>query len=174
MKKCIFMTLMFTLVAGTAGFAQSDQPTLGDLARQQKHDKKVVKELTNEDVATSRPEAEVQPAKAQTMTTASASAPAAAKTPAKASDAKPASTAKDTPEVSELKQKLNSYKAEQEGWKQTAKKYEGLLANETDDFRRQMYQDALEGDKHNAELFQGKIDQTQQDLAKAEKAAQDH
>jgi len=32
-----------------------------------------------------------------------------------------------------------------------------------------MYQDALEGDKQNVQVFQNKIDQTQSDLEKAEK-----
>jgi hypothetical protein len=46
-----------------------------------------------------------------------------------------------------------------------------LLANETSDFRRQMYQDALQGDRQNVEVFQNKIDQAQADLAKAEKSS---
>jgi len=70
-----------------------------------------------------------------------------------------------------LKQKLSSYKQEQDGWKQSAKKYEDLLANETSDFRRQMYQEALQGDKQNVQVFQNKIDQAQTDLAKAEQAS---
>ncbi len=66
---------------------------------------------------------------------------------------------------------MNSYKEEQEGWKRTAKKYEDLLATETSDFRRQMYEEALQGDRQNVEIFQNKIDQTQADLAKAEKSS---
>ena len=73
--------------------------------------------------------------------------------------------------MAELKQKLTSYQQEQDGWKKSAKRYEDLLANETSDFRRQMYQDALQGDKQNVEVFQNKIDQAQADLAKAEKAS---
>ena len=74
-----------------------------------------------------------------------------------------------------MKQKLSSYKQEQDGWKQSAKKYEDLLANETSDFRRQVYQEALEGDKQNVQVFQNKIDQARADLDKAEKASsQDH
>jgi hypothetical protein len=97
------------------------------------------------------------------------SSQAAAKNPDKAKDngKSPAAT-KETPEVAELKQKLSSYKQEQDGWKQSAKKYEDLLANETSDFRRQMYEDALQGDQQNVQTVQEKIDQTQTDLAKAE------
>jgi hypothetical protein len=78
---------------------------------------------------------------------------------------------KDSPQVAELKQKLTSYQQEQDGWKKSAKKYEDLLANETSDFRRQMYEEALQGDRENVEIFQNKIDQTQSDLAKAEKSS---
>jgi hypothetical protein len=176
MKKHSCTTLIFLLAAGGACMAQSDQPTLGDLAKQQRHDKKVVKVLTNDDVATVRPDTSVQSAKAEpTSVTAAPVSPAAAKAPDKTSDAKTAASApKDPPEIAELKQKLNSYKGEQEGWKKTAKRYEDLLANETDEFRRQMYQDSLEGDRKNVEIFQNKIDQTQDELAKAEKASQGH
>ena len=62
--------------------------------------------------------------------------------------------------MTELKQELGSYKAEQEGWERTAKKYEDLFATETSDFRRQMYEEALQGDRQNVEIFQNKIDQT--------------
>ena len=82
-----------------------------------------------------------------------------------------ASAPKDPPAVAELKQKLTSYKAEQEGWKRTAKKYEDLLATETSAFRRQMYEEALQGDRQNVEIFQNKIDQTEADLSKAEKSS---
>lgn len=176
MKKYLFATLIFLLVAGGACVAQSDQPTLGELAKKHRLEEKnlVVKAkvLTNEDVATSTPSAQTQSAPAVSASTATPapSGAAAAKGPDKASDTGkgPAAT-KDSPEVAELKQKLSSYKQQQDGWKQSAKKNEDLLANETSDFRRQMYQDAMQGDKQNVQVMQDKIDQTQADLAKAEK-----
>jgi hypothetical protein len=102
--------------------------------------------------------------------TAPATAEAAAKGQEKAKDTQKAAP-KDPPQVAELKQKLTSYKQEQDGWKKSAKRYEDLLANETSDFRRQMYEEALQGDKQNVEIFQNKIDQTQADLQKAEKSS---
>ena len=178
MKKLNCATLIFLLAGGGACVAQSDQPSLGDLAKQQHHqEKKVVKVLTNDDVATVRPDTQAQTTKPGTALAAASSAPeTSAKGPEKAKDAEKASSApqsgpKDTPEVAELKQKLSSYKAEQEGWKRTAKKYEDLLATETSDFRRQMYEEALQGDRQNVEIFQNKIDQTEADLSKAEKAS---
>jgi hypothetical protein len=173
MKKYSYMTVIFLLTAGGACVAQSDQPSLGDLAKQHRQEKKAVKVLTNDDVATVSPETPAQAAKADSAPSAASTAPeAAAKSPEKAKDAtKNASAPKDPPEVAELKHKLDSYKDEQEGWKRTAKKYEDLLATETSEFRRQTYEEALQGDKRNVEIFQNKIDQAQTDLAKAEKSS---
>ena len=176
MKRYVFAALIFLLAAGGACVAQSDGPSLGELAKKHRQEEKnlAVKVLTNEDVATSTPSA---PAVTASTATAAPSAAAAAKSPDKASDTGkgPAATSsaasKDTPEVAELKQKLSSYKQQQDGWKQSVKRNEDLLANETSDFRRQMYQDALQGDKQNVQVMQDKIDQAQSDLDKAEKAS---
>jgi len=171
MNKRSYTMLIFVLAAGGLCAAQSDQPSLGDLAKKTRQEKKVVKVFSNDDVATVTPDTSSQSAKA-----ASSAAPAASETaakgPEKAKGTQKADAApKDTPEVAELKQKLTSYKQEQDGWKKSAKRYEDLLANETSDFRRQMYQDALQGDRQNVEVFQNKIDQAQADLAKAEKSS---
>lgn len=176
MKKYVFATLIFLMAAGGTCMAQSDEPSLGDLAKKHRQEEKKLavktKVFTNEDVATSTPSA---PAVTASASTPAPAATAAAKSTDKAGDtskaAAPSSAAtKDAPEVAQLKQKLSTYKEQQDGWKQSAKKYEDLLANETSDFRRQMYQDALQGDRQNVQSMQDKIDQTQSDLAKAEKA----
>jgi hypothetical protein len=175
--KLLEATLIFLLAAGGACAAQSDQPSLGDLAKQNRQGKKEVKILTNDDVATVRPETQKQSTNPDNATPVSpAASEAAVKSSDKTKDAvKASSTAKsapkDPPQVAELKQKLTSYKEEQEGWKKSAKKYEDLLANEPSEFRRQMYEEALQGDKQNVEIFQDKIDQTQADLSKAEKSS---
>ena len=179
MKRYVFAALIFLLAAGGACAAQSDEPSLGDLARKHRQEEKGLavkaKVLTNEDVATSTPSAQAQSAPTVSASaSASTAAPASsgAKGPDKAADAgKSPAAIKDTPEVAELKQKLSTYKQQQEGWKQSAKKYEDLMANETSDFRRQMYQDALQGDKQNVQVMQDKIDQAQSDLNKAEKGS---
>jgi hypothetical protein len=177
----MFATLIFLLAAGSACVAQSDEPSLGELAKKHRQEERnvafKVKVLTNEDVATSTPSAQAQSAPVVSASTATPAASAAAKSADKASDtgktaaAASSAASKDTPEVAELKQKLSSYKQQQDGWKQSAKKNEDLLANETSDFRRQMYEDALQGDKQNVQVMQDKIDQTQSDLDKAEKAS---
>ena len=178
MNKYVFATLIFLMTAGGACMAQSDEPSLGDLAKKHRQEEKNLpvkaKVFTNEDVATSTPSA---PAVSASTAAAAPSATAAAKGTDKAGDtgkgpaAASSAASKDTPEVAELKQKLSSYKQEQDGWKQSVKKYEDLLANETSDFRRQVYQEAMEGDKQNVQVYQNKIDQAKSDLANAEKAS---
>jgi hypothetical protein len=178
MSKALWFAALFMLASGAACIAQSEQPSLGDLARKQHGDRKTVKTFTNEDVATTHPDA--QPASSAGVsasgvasggTLADASAKAEAKADTKKSESAGAPARKDAPEVAELKSKISSYKLEQDGWKRSAKRYQDLLANETSDFRRQMYQDALQGDQNNVQLYQDKIDQAQADLAKAEKDA---
>ena len=173
MSKTFNCAVLFLLISGTACIAQSDQPSLGDLARKHRGEVKQVKTLTNEDVATVQPSAPTSSA-ASTPAASGAALPdgGSSKTEAKEDSKKsePASAAtKDAPEVAELKNKISSYKTEQDGWKRAAKRNQDLLANEKDDFRRQMYQDRLQGDQDNVQLFQDRIDQAQSDLAKAEK-----
>ena len=166
-------TLIFLLAAGGACVAQSDQPSLGDLAKKTRQEKKVVKVFSNDDVAMVKPDTSSQSAKVA-PSTAAAAPEAAAKGQEKPKDKdtqKAVAVSKDSPQVAELKQKLTSYQQEQDGWKKSAEKYEDLLANETSDFRRQMYEEALQGDRENVEIFQNKIDQAQADLAKAEKSS---
>jgi len=174
MKKPIYAVLLLLLGAGVC-LAQSEQPSLGDLAKPHKADKKT-RVFTNEDVATSSPAVD----NAQPAAKASASSAASGKDSkvpeGKAGDkkegaAKNASSGKDSAEVAELKQKISGYKAEQEGWKKSAKRYQDLLTTETSDFRRQMYQDALQGDQNNIQVYQNKIDQAEADLANAQKAS---
>jgi hypothetical protein len=176
MRKSIYGVLALVLAAGSAAVGQSQQePSLGELAKQHRGEKKVAKVFTNEDVATSSTSSASQSSPAATAPaspSSSASSGSDAKAESKKENAgKEAAKTKDTPEVAELKQKLSSYKEQQEGWKKSAKRYQDLLATETSDFRRQMYQDALQGDQQNVQLYQDKIDQAQADLAKAEKAS---
>ena len=171
MKKYILATTLLFLMGG-ACLAQSAEPSLADVAKA-RHSTKKSRVITNDDIATLHPESQSEPVSAKVAPTASDS------TAATGSAAKPAekkesaqsnsSTSKDSPAVAELKKKLNSYKEEQESWKRSAKRYEDLLTNENDSFRREMYQDALDGDKRNVAIFQEKIDQTQAELAKTQK-----
>src|SRR5438270_12566206 len=109
MKKVNCATLIFLLAAGGACVAQSDQPSLADLAKQHRQEKKAVKVLTNDDVATVKPDTQAQTTKADTQPAAASSPPeTAAKGPEKAKDdAKNEDSAqKDPPAVARLKQQL--------------------------------------------------------------------
>jgi chromosome segregation ATPase len=86
-------------------------------------------------------------------------------------DAGKSSTPPAQNQVDQLKKELDGLKAQQEGWKSSAQRYEQKLATETSDFRRTMYQDALDNDRRNVSLFQHKIDETESKLAGAEDAA---
>src|SRR6185503_15527669 len=109
MKKLNYATLIFLLAAGGACVAQSDQPSLGDLAKQNREGKKVVKVLTNDDVATVRPETQSQSRNTDSAASAApATSEAAAKGPDKSKDAEKASSAaksapKESPQLTELK-----------------------------------------------------------------------
>jgi hypothetical protein len=175
MKHFIFAAMCCLLLAGGACFAQSAEPSLADLAKERHVTKKASRTITNDDIATTTPQTSNEQSAAKVAPGAAGSSAAASssgKSAEKAENGKNNSSAsKDAPAVAELRKKLDSYKEQQDGWKRSAKRYEDLLANETSDFRRQMYQDALESDKHNVAFFQEKIDQTQADLAKAQKGA---
>jgi len=107
MRKYVFATLIFILAAGGACVAQSDQPTLGELAKKHRQEEKGLavkaKVFTNEDVATSTPSRQEQSAPAVSSSTAAGAgttAPSAAdkaKSPDKAADTGKSPASKDSP-----------------------------------------------------------------------------
>jgi hypothetical protein len=166
------------LAAGAVCWAQSDTPSLADVARQKKETKKAKLVLSDDDVSYSPSLASSSdntsgsgaPAAAPdkhdadskgTDKTANDSAKATGKT-----DTGNGASSKDNPAVTELKKKLDSLKEQQDSWKHSVQRYQDLLANETDDFRRQTYQDALDNDQKNVSLYQKNIDDVQAQLAK--------
>jgi hypothetical protein len=168
MKKSFWMTSGVMLLGCGLCLAQSEQPSLGELAKENKTAHKAGKTFTEADLTSTRTNA----------TEAVTAAPAAA------SDERTGSTAsnekkdnaketgpagKDRPAVTELTKQAESYRQERDTWKSSAKRYEALLANETNDFRRQMYQDAIENDKKNIAFYQQKLDQAQSELVNAQK-----
>ena len=70
-----------------------------------------------------------------------------------------------------MKKQLDRYTEERDGWKKAVQRYEELLQNETSQFRRETYQEALDVDRHNVELYQQKIDQLQEQIGKAHEKA---
>jgi hypothetical protein len=172
--------------------AQSAAPSVADVARKIRSEKKSVVTLSDDNFVRHTPvDSNTSVPVADTRTSAgepqSASAGGSANT-AKG-EAKSGKTAEDLKKEDakkkedskqeELKKQLDSYKVDRDGWNQSAKRYENLLANEPDQFRRQMYQDALDNDRRNISLYQKKIDETEgkmgtdsgADAAKADQTA---
>lgn len=148
-------------------FAQSEQPrSLGELARQNRRDKKAVLIVTEDNIQSSSGRVSV----VGDDSAKPAPAPAESSAQKKAGDNNQTASSKDNSEVAELKKKVDSYREQQDGWKRSAKQYEDLLASETNDFRRETYQTALANDRVNVELFQQKIDQAQADLSRSQQA----
>jgi hypothetical protein len=171
--KTLFALTLFLMTAGGMCSAQSDSQSLADVARQNKSDKKPAVVVTDDDVNVApRPEtsaaAAAGGAKSDAGKTAEPTGDAKAKPDKKGPGDK--TSGGQSAEVANLKKQLDAYKAERDSWNNSAKRYEDQLANETDAFRRQVAQDALDNDKKNTALYQQKIEQTQADLAKAQAA----
>ena len=165
---------IFVMAAGALCVAQSDSPSLGDLARKSRSEKKPAATLTTvkltEDNFVRQQPVESKSGASDSLADTKSSAgdqqsgrAASAAKPA-SGDAKSATAGDRTKEdlkKEELKKQLDSYKATRDAWDKSAKRYEDLMANETDEFRRQMYQDALNNDRGNIAFYQNKIDQAE-------------
>ncbi len=168
MKKHLCLTFLFVAFASGMCLAQTDSadntPSLGDIARRQQHHAKKVAEkvFTDEDLPPPSALPQGQSGAAEQPGSAT-KADAAEKTAGKSDKvAKPESAAaKPDDAASERKKKLDHYTTERDAWQRASKRYEDLLANEKDEFRRQTYEDALSKNRHNAELYQEKIDEMQ-------------
>jgi hypothetical protein len=165
----------FLLVTAGLCLAQSESPSLADLARKSRSGKKPAATLATvnltEDNFVRR--APVEPKTIASASAADAKAPAGEKqSDATSGSAKPGSGNEKSTKADELKKaedlkkeelkkQLDSFKASRDAWSQSANRYENLLANETDEFRRQMYQDALDNDRQNVSVYQKKIDEAE-------------
>lgn len=164
MLKKSYAIAIFVLCAAALCVAQSDSPSLGDLARKSRSDKKPAARLTSvkltDDNFVRRAPVE---SKSVASTPNADSIPSAGDQqfgPAENSS-KPASAKAADVKKEEQKKQLDSFKATRDAWNKSAQRYEDLMANETDEFRRQMYQDALDNDRGNVALYQKKIDEAE-------------
>ena len=132
-----FFPAFFLMTGVVTCVAQSDSPSLAELAKQNQTDKKAARTFTDDNTQRTAPPIEdrktVVPASDQKKDTRNIS---------------PAS--KDSMRVAEIQKTLDSLKQNQAGWSKSAKDYENKLANETSDFRRQVYLEALENDRKPA------------------------
>jgi hypothetical protein len=158
MKTILCLTTFFLMTGVLTCVAQSDAPSLAEIARQNQSTRKAMKVFNDDNTQRTAPSVEAR-----------ATVPAATATELKKNTSSPAS--KDSAKVAELQKALDSLKQNQAGWSKSAKDYETKLANETSDFRRQIYLEALENDKKNVESYQSQINDAQAALKKAQSAA---
>jgi hypothetical protein len=173
MNKNPWVTFGIVLLGVGMCLAQSEQPSLAELAKRNKAERKAAKTFTEADLpgrkANTTETAVAGPASQNASRETTGSADVSAGKKASTKETRPAT--KDAPAVADLKKKIESYQQDEDMWKQSAKRYEDLLANETNDFRRETYEGAMENDKKNAALYQEKLSQAQSDLVNAQKAA---
>lgn len=158
--------------------AQSDKPeTLADIARRLKTGKKASLVFSDENLPRNRSAAvstATSDAPAQSSA-ASASDSAAGKERAATTktDSNTSATDKKAGDKSssDLKSELEKARGQQQGWENSAKHYEDLLQNEKDDFRRQMYEDALNNDRSNATMYKRKAEGIESQLNKQKESA---
>ncbi len=160
MKTILCLTTLFLMTGSVTCFAQSDSPSLAEIARQNQTGKKAARVFTDDNTQRTAPP--VEDRKTIVADTASDQKKDTRST-------SPAS--KDTTRAAELQKTLDSLKQNQAGWSKSAKDYENKLANETSDFRRQVYLEALENDRKNVESYQGQINDAQAALTRARAAA---
>jgi hypothetical protein len=168
MKAYWWTTSLFLLALSGYALAQSDAPSLADIARQSREGKKkAAMVLSDEDQRFSR-SATADTTSAVPNTVIASPQSAAAETSSKSGALKPAAPtdAKGASASGSAKHKLEFYKSELQSWKGIAKRDEELLEKETVPFRQQMYQDALDGDRQTMSFFQQKADEVQKELAK--------
>ncbi|HEX7288453.1 MAG TPA: hypothetical protein VF532_19875 [Candidatus Angelobacter sp.] len=155
-----------TFLLGTAALclAQTAPQSLGEVARQNRKGKKAAVVLNDDNMRRTAPVAEPEMSAPAKSTVAGAEAK-------KTGSNQGAAPQQGAGQVADLEKKVASYKEQQEGWKRSAQRYQELLTNETSDFRRQMYQDALNNDQKNAATFKQKAEQAEAELARAREAS---
>jgi len=158
----------FLTMASGLCVAQSESPSVADVARKIRSEKKSAVTLSDDNFVRHTPvdsKTSVPVADARTSAGEQQSASAGGSANTAKGEAKSGKTAadvkKEDSKKEELKKQLDSYKADRDGWNLSAKRYQDLMANEPNEFRRQMYQDALDNDRRNASLYQKKIDETE-------------
>jgi len=167
MLKQGYAIAIFVLAGVALCVAQSDSQSLADLARKSRSEKKPAVKLTtvtltDDNFVRRAPGAASANADSKSSAGDQQSGPAdSSAKPASNGDKSSKAATKDDLTKAELKKQLDSYKATRDAWNKSAKRYEDLMANETDEFRRQMYQDALNNDRGNVAFYQNKIDQAE-------------
>ena len=180
--KAAFLLLAFALLVSAGGWAQSEEQSLGDLARKQKAKKgqsegQAKKVLTNEDLPPGEPSA--SPASSGTAASAAGAEgqPAGEAAPAEEATATAAegepSDLTAAQQADEARKKAEGLKHDVEATEKGIRRYEEMLANETDPSRRELYQRALRNAQNNLGAVQKQRADAEQEAAAKEAAAKE-
>jgi hypothetical protein len=170
MKKNISAIFCLFMLGAGLCLAQSEQPSLAEMAKRNKTKSKPVKTFTEADLPSKGLATDTAAAPATQKTSNETTTAAAVASDGKKAGSKETSPGpKDAPAVAQLKKQIETYRDQRDSWQSSANRYEALLANETDDFRRQTYTEAIENDKKNATFYQGKLGQAESELVNQQK-----
>lgn len=162
------------VLLGMAGRMQAQSPSLGEIARQNKTEKKAKIVIGDDDVVHSSDTGEpsASGADAQADATADAAADpakttAAAKTDGKDATKKPVD--KDKPEVAELKKKIEKLKADQALYQSDVDNLKEKLAQTDDDFRRNVITESIENNQTNVDILKKQREEAEAQLQSIQK-----
>jgi hypothetical protein len=174
----IAVALAGTLCAGTA-WAQTEGPSLGELARKKKKDdKKSTHVYSDENLpkagadfgGTSTVGSSSAPASGAGSAAGAAEGTGAAAATASGGAEEGAKSGEPSPDAAAAQQKLETAKQDEQALRNNIKKLEDQLAAETKPNRRDMYQTALENAQANLAEFIKKREGAEKEVAAAEAA----
>lgn len=171
-KWMLFLPLLVMAAALLAVAQDAQQPSLGDLARQQraKEEKGKPAKVFTDDNLPANDGSVTTGATGATVLAPSSAAPEGA--PAAGAPGKTAAAAKgkvDPEKVKEAQQKLNGLKNDMTNLEKNYKMLEEKVTNATDDFQRDVYQRGLDTRDSETAALQGRIAAAQKELEDAEK-----
>ncbi|MGH9508675.1 MAG: hypothetical protein ACRD2Q_11325 [Terriglobales bacterium] len=170
------MLLLAGLMGTGLAWAQTEGPSLGELARKKKKDDQKTKHVYSDE---NLPKAGADFGGTSTVGASAAPAAGAASsgTPAAGGEAATASAAEGEAKPGEpsadaaaAQQKLDTAKQDEQALKNNIKKMEDQLANETKPNRREMYQQALENAQGNLAEYTRRREEAEKEAAAAEAA----
>jgi len=173
LRTAILVTLVSLLVAAS-GWAQSEeQQSLGDVARQEKA-KKPKKVITDEDL----PQGTAASGSASASPSSTQSSEEKGQSEAKEGEEKAADEGEEAPmtkaqQADEAKKQVEDLKQNEAATERGLKRYEEMVANETDESRRELYQNALKHGQGNLAELQKKRAQAEKEAAEKEAAAKE-
>ncbi len=170
------MVVLAGLLGAGMAWAQSEGPSLGELARKKKKDdKKSTRVYSDENLpkagadfgGTSTVGSSGAPAASGGASGTPAAEGASAAAPGAESEAK---AGEPSPDLAAATEKLETAKKDEETVKNNIKKLEGQMAGETSEFRRETYRQALENSQASLAEFARKREEAEKEAAAAEAA----